>query len=130
MNAPLSLFDPAPDIQAPAPSVPSATSEAAADAIRHSPFRRTSLRRIMLFLFDVPASETRSMAEIGAAVDIPVHVMCARLKDVDYLVECVPGDRASSAKPSLRVNGYRLNPAGRERTRQAKSEPFPPPTAA
>lgn len=130
MSAPLSLFDVAPDIQAPAPSVPSATSEAAADAIQKSPFRRASLRRIMLFLAELPAGETRSMAEIGAAVGIPVHVMCARLRDLEGWVYRVDADRVSSAKPSLRVNGYRLNPAGRARTAQARSEPFPPPAAA
>jgi hypothetical protein len=114
------LFDPAPDIQAPAPSVPSPTSEAAADAIQKSPFRRASLRRIMLHLAELPEGETRSMAEIGATVGIPVHVMCARLRDLETWVESVPGDRASSAKPSLRVNGYRLTALGRARVRQAQ----------
>lgn len=129
----LPLFDVAPDIQTPAPSRPSATSEAAADAIQHSPFRRASLRRIMLFLASLDVDETRSMAEIGEVVGIPVHVMCARLDDLQFhkrepdgtrrstgWVECVEAARASSAKPSLRVNGYRLTTAGRERVRRAQ----------
>lgn len=118
------LFDPSPDVRTPAPSVPSSTSETAADAILKSPFRRVSLRKILLFLANVPAGETRSMAEIGQVADIPVHVMCARLDDLVGYVEKVEGDRASSAKPSLRVNGYRLTALGRARVLQARTEPL------
>jgi hypothetical protein len=126
MNAPMrpptqsTLFDPSPDVRTPAPSVPATTSEAAADAIQKSPLRRASLRKIMLHLAELQVGESRSMAEIGAVVGIPVHVMCARLRDLEGWVEAVEGDRASSAKPSLRVNGYRLTARGRARVQQAQ----------
>ena len=117
-TAGLELFDAAPDVRTPAPAAPgSASSQIAADAI-DGPFRRASLRRIMLTLatLDAPISRYALSERTG----LPVNVLCARIPElVPIWVEVVPGACESHAKAGLHVDGYRLTDVGRERVRKA-----------
>jgi hypothetical protein len=110
-----------PDIRTPAPSAPgSDTSQAAADYMTHSPLRARSHRVIMLCLATLPRYECFSMEELSERTGIRIASLCARLDDLcPTWIEKVKGARQSSALRSLRVNGYRLTEAGRDRLKGA-----------
>lgn len=108
----LPLFTP--NVETPAPSAAaSSTSELAADAVS-GPFRRMSWRRIIAALAADGALISRE--SLSDRLGIPQHILCARLSElVPLWVECVDGACASKAKPTLKVNGYRLTDACRRR---------------
>lgn len=114
--------DVAPDVRSPAPAAPgSETSRAAAEAI-DVPFRRASLRKIMIALaqHDVPISRHALSLETA----LPVNVLCARLPELIPLwVAVVPGACESHAKPGLHVDGFLLTSTGRDRVRAAPGTP-------
>jgi hypothetical protein len=117
----LPLFDVAPDIRTAAPSVPTRSSEAAADMITNSPLRRASWRKILLYL----ASQDRpvSREELSEAIGVPQHSLCARIAELrPTWVECAP--QTCRAKSGIMVDGYALTPSGRERVARAQTEPI------
>lgn len=100
----------------PAPSVPTPGSEAAADLILHSPFRRKSWRMILTYLATQDAPVSRE--HLSDALDIPQHSLCARLSELSpVLVERTEG--ACTSRAGIAVQGYRLTQAGRERVAKA-----------
>lgn len=110
-----------PDVRSPAPSAPgSSTSQAAAEAITHSPFRAKSHRVLMLCLGALSEGDCLSMEEISERTGMRIASICGRISDLSPLwIEKLPGARQSSAMPSLKVNGYRLTKAGRARLSEA-----------
>lgn len=117
----LGLFDrvEAPDLRMPAPSAPgSATSEAAADRMMRSPFRRKSWRVILLTLGALPESGVLSREALSERAGIPQHVLCARLSELrPTWIAAVSGACRSAAGVS--VDGYRITAAGRARLTEA-----------
>jgi hypothetical protein len=117
----LPLFDVAPPIETPAPSVARPGSEAAADMITKSPLRRASWRKILLYL--ASQDQPVSREELSEALDHPQHSLCARLSELSPIwVEGTEG--ACRAKSGIAVLGYSLTPAGRERIARAQTEPI------
>lgn len=110
------VVDQKPKVETPAPSARgSATSEAAADAIR--PETRRSLHNVIIeCLGRVPEGRVLSRDEIHVRTGISVSSLCARLNELaPTFVEVVEAACFSSAKKTLKVNGYRLTSAGRAR---------------
>lgn len=99
----------------PAPSVPSGSSEDAADQLSQH-VRNSQARSILLTLSHLPAGRTLSRYEIHRRTGIAVTTLCARVKsdlqDIG-LVEAVERARPSHAKKGLLVTGYRISDAGR-----------------
>lgn len=118
------LFDVAPDIRSPAPSVRSATSEAAADLIQNSPLRRRSHRLVMLVLAkEYPHGLSRE--RLAELTGLKESSLCARLSElVPVWVECLDG--AAMSKARMQVNAYRLTRLGFERVRDAQTEEVRP----
>lgn len=103
------LFD-EPRIKIAAPSVPSKTSEDAADAI--APFRRKSWRQILYTLATIPETACLSREEICSRIGMRESSACARLWELQPTwIEVLDGARTSSA--GMRVNGYRLTESAR-----------------
>ena len=120
-TAGLGLFDVAPDIRTPAPAAPGSTSSQVAADWLDGPFRRASLRKIMLTLATLDAPISR--ADLAQRTGIPQHVLCARLADLRPMwVEAVDRACTSDVKPGLRVDGYKLTDIGRARVRAAIGE--------
>lgn len=107
-----------PLLDLPAPSVPTATSEDAADARSLSKRQRdyALVLKALLRVHPVPVSRDW----LHAATQIPVATLCAILSDGElrglYIVR-ESGACNSSAKANLKVDGYRLNPSGLARAR-------------
>lgn len=110
-NAAYDLFTQPPLIEVRAPSVPTKSSEDAADAIE--PFRRKSWRRILYTLASIPETACLSREEICERIGAKEGPACARLAElrVALWVEVVPD--AIMAKSKRRVDGYRITAAGR-----------------
>jgi hypothetical protein len=107
-----------PDIRTEAPSAPGSETSKVAALDVSSPFRRASWRKLMLVLGSV--TEPLSMHELSVRCDIPINVVCPRLSELQPLwVERHDAACESHAKQNLRVNGYRLTPAGRARLVEA-----------
>jgi hypothetical protein len=109
------LFD-VPAIRTPVPSAPgSASSERAADSVTN-PMRARCHRAVMNAL--ATANGPVSRESLSGTTGIKESTLCARLSDlVPLWVECL--EDACIASSGLKVNGYRLTQAGRNRTREA-----------
>jgi len=107
-----------PLLDLPAPSVPTATSEDAADQRSLSKRQRdyAAVLKAMLRVHPTPVSRNW----LHGATRIPEATLCAILSDRElrglYIVR-ESGACNSSAKAGLRVDGYRLNDKGLERAR-------------
>lgn len=120
------LFDVAPDIRTDPPSVPNQASEDAADFILKSPIRRKSWRKILLYLAtqDAPVS----MLQISEATGLKINAVCGRLSNKELRPDCIathPQACRSGVVPTLRVDGFTITMAGRERVRKATNDPLP-----
>jgi hypothetical protein len=110
------------DVRVPAPFAPgSATSEDAADE-RSLPKRQQDHRKVMRAL---AARHPRPVSrdEIHEATAIPIATLCAILSDRELrglYLEAVNGACRSRAKPTLKVDGYRLNDAGLKKFRSIR----------
>lgn len=109
--APLSAL---PLFAGPPPSAPTASSEDAADLLSR-PFRRDAWRKLLLVLA-AAGDKPLSMADLAERTSLAINVVCARLSELRPVL-VARHDRAceSHAKKGLRVDGFTLTPAGRER---------------
>ena len=123
-HAPLSLLPlfAVPDIQTPAPSVPSKASEDVADAVTKGPYRRQSYRRVLLAL---AAHGPMTREQLSDVTGYKEASLCARLseltleKDRDgnaLHVECEEG--VAKSRSGFMVNRYSITRACRDRITQ------------
>ncbi len=107
------MFD-APDVRVPAPSAPGSDSSTDAAESRSLPKRQADHAKVLRALASVyPHPVSRDW--LHSATSIPVSTLCAILGDGELrglYIEMLPRRCTSSAKPTLHVDGYRLNEAG------------------
>ncbi len=112
------FFDP-PRIESEAPSQSaSETSRKAAECIS-DPFRRESHRRLMWVMGEW-GKGWMSQWQLAQAADLPINVVCARIPELEPIwVQRSKGACRSHVKPSLKVDGFMLTPAGFQRLTMA-----------
>lgn len=113
------MFDVEINAQLPAPAAPGSDTSAGAALARSLSKRQRDQRDVMATIaaeHPTPISRDR----IHAVTGIPVATLCAILSDRELrglYLEKVDGACRSTAKPSLHVDGYRLNAVGLARVR-------------